>query len=296
MVITDYCIPSAHTKDRPHAVRRHATPDGHGGSDSASSATPVASPPSPGAGRRPVIAVTIGVEQAQWGAGWDGHAAILPMDYVRSVRAAGGLPVLVPPDEALQRHPDEILDIADGVLFAGGADIHPDAYGHVPSTHLEPVDPVRDRVELAVMRRALERDIPILGICRGFQLLNIASGGTLHQHLPDTLGHDHHRRRVGTFAGNHHPVTIASGSRIAVMEGASTIERASHHHQGVDTVGTGVQVTGRCTLDDLPEAIELTDRSFAVAVQWHPEVEAECTPIRGLVTAARERAPRAGAR
>lgn len=296
MGITDYCIPSAHTKGHPRAVRRHTTPDGRGGNVSSSSATPTPPSSPPDTGRRPVIAVTIGVEQVQWGAGWDGHAAMLPMDYVRSVRSAGGLPVLVPPDESLRHHPDEILDIADGVLFAGGADIHPETYGHAPSTHLEPVDPVRDGVELAVMRRALERDIPILGICRGFQLLNIASGGTLHQHLPDTLGHDHHRRRVGTFAGNHHPVTISSGSRIAAMERASSIERASHHHQGVDTVGTGVRVTGRCTLDGLPEAIELTDRSFAVAVQWHPEVEAECMPIRGLVTAAHERAPRAGTR
>lgn len=232
----------------------------------------------------------MGVEDVRWGAGWNGRAAMLPIDYVRSIRQAGGLPVLVPPDEHLEHDSDEILDVADAVLFTGGADIHPTAYGRTPGAHMEPVDHLRDRVELAVMRRALERDMPVLGICRGFQLLNIAAGGTLHQHLPDALGHDHHRRSVGTFAGNHHAITIADGSHVASLEGATEITRASHHHQGVDTVGYGVSVTARCPIDGLPEAIEVTDLSFAVAVQWHPEVEEDCAPIHGLVATAVERA------
>lgn len=240
--------------------------------------------------RRPVIAVTMGVEEVRWGAGWHGSAAMLPVDYVRSIRSAGGLPVLVPPDEHLRNDPDEILDVADAVLFTGGADIHPATYGHRPGDRLEPVDPLRDQVELAVMRRALERDLPVLGICRGFQLLNIAAGGTLHQHLPDAVGHDHHRRSVGTFAGNHHAITLAEGSHVAALEERTEITRASHHHQGVDRVATDVTVTARCPYDGLPEAIEITDLSFAVAVQWHPEVEDDCAPIRGLVTTAARRA------
>lgn len=242
-----------------------------------------------------MVLITIGVEQVEWGTGWSSRAAMLPLAYVQSVRDAGGLPVLLPPDHALEDDPDEILDAADAVLFAGGADVHPALYGQYPSPSLEPVDEVRDRVELALLRRSLERDLPTLGICRGFQLLNIAAGGTLHQHLPDVIGHDHHRRSVGTFDGNHHTVVIEAGSRAAEFEGAREIERASHHHQGLDRIGDRATVTARCPFDDLPEAIEISDRSFAVGVQWHPEVEAECAPIRALVATADRHAVRSAA-
>lgn len=285
MVITGYtetaAAPNTHAlRGRTSSPRFAASsvhvsdPSDHGGSIDARPA------------RRPVVAVTIGVERAQWGAGWDGPAAMLPIDYVRSIRRAGGMPILVPPDGHLADDPDEILDVADAVLFAGGADISPTAYGQSPSPHLEGIDAMRDRVELAIMRRALERDVPVLGICRGLQLLAIATGGTLHQHLPDLVGHEHHRRSTGTFVGNRHRVDLTAGSQIAAIEEATSVERASHHHQGVDTLGDGVRVTGRCPVDGLPEAIEVSDHPFALAVQWHPEVEEECSPIRALVGSA----------
>jgi putative glutamine amidotransferase len=143
--------------------------------------------------------------------------------------------------------------------------------------------PERDTFEIALARRAMERDLPMLGICRGMQLMNVAQGGTLHQHLPDTHGHHEHRRVLGTFDGADHDVRLAAGSLAARAAGEELHGTKSHHHQGVDRVGEGLEVTGWSAIDDLPEAIEMPGRRFALAVQWHPEVDETSRLIAALV-------------
>jgi putative glutamine amidotransferase len=148
--------------------------------------------------------------------------------------------------------------------------------------------PERDRSELALIRRAVERDIPVLGICRGMQLMNVAFGGTLRQHLPDEVGHEDHRRYPGSFEGADHDVRLDPGSLAARAAGEERHATKSHHHQGVDRIGAGLQVTGHSLIDDLPEAIEMPDRRFALGVQWHPEADGDSNVIAALVAQARD--------
>jgi putative glutamine amidotransferase len=215
--------------------------------------------------KRPVIGVCAAVERAQWSV-WDSEAVLLPRSYVTAIQRAGGLAILLAPDE--QR--DGILDLVDGLILAGGAD-----YGDVPD---------RDAFEIALALEALERDLPLLGVCRGMQLMNLARGGTLIDHLPDVLGHEDHRAVPGAFGD--HDVRLEPGSRIAEAVGAVSHPTKSHHHQGVDAIGEGFEVTGWATVDDLVEAIEDPTRRFAVGVQWHPEA-ATAEEITALVRAAR---------
>ena len=243
--------------------------------------------------RRPIVAITTGFESARWGPGWNGQAVLLPGDYAQAVLRSGALPVVVPPDPLLADGPDDLLDGVDALLLSGGADIDPANYGQEPDQWLEETQPLRDAVELALVRRALERGIPILGICRGLQVLAVAVGGTLFQHLPHAIGHTDHRRRLGSFDYNRHPVTLDGNSRIAALEGAHHLERASHHHQGVDRVGHDLDVVAWSPLDWVPEAVEVRTHPFAIAVQWHPEIEEECVLIAALAAAAnRERRTR----
>lgn len=203
------------------------------------------------------------------------------------MQRAGAVPLLIPPDADVAAEPDLLLDVVDAVLLSGGADLDPATYGAAPDPCLEETAPDRDAMELALVRRALERDIPVLGVCRGLQVLNIAAGGTLHQHLPDVLGHDGHRRRIGSFTHNRHELVVRAGSRVHAVERSTVITAASHHHQGVDRLGAGLTVTAHAPVDGLPEALEAPDRRFAVAVQWHPEIEEEAALIAALVAAAR---------
>ena len=143
--------------------------------------------------------------------------------------------------------------------------------------------PERDSVELALTRRAVERDIPVLGICRGMQLMNVAFGGTLHQHLPDEVGHEDHRRFPGSFNGADHDVRLRSGTVAALAAGEELHGTKSHHHQGVDVIGEGLEVSGHSTLDELPEAIEAADRRFVLGVQWHPEADETSRVVEALV-------------
>lgn len=214
---------------------------------------------------RPVIGVCAAVERARWSV-WDDEAVLLPRSYVTAIQRAGGLAILLPPDE----HQEGVLDLVDGLILAGGAD-----YGERPD---------RDAFEIALGLEAMERDIPLLGVCRGMQLMNLARGGTLIEHLPDVLGHEDHRAVPGAF-GDHH-VRLAPGSLAAQAVGAVSHPTKSHHHQGVDTIGEGFAVTGWATVDDLVEAIEDPSRRFALGVQWHPEA-AEAEEITALVEAAR---------
>ncbi len=217
---------------------------------------------------------------------WDSPVVLLPRHYVDAVHRAGGMAILLPPDPELVADPDEVLDLLDGLMLAGGADVDPSSYG--AERHPETVGtvPERDIFEITLARRAFERDIPLLGICRGMQLMNVALGGTLHQHLPELHGHEEHRRVPGSFDGSDHDVRLKLGSLAARAAGEERHMCKSHHHQAVERVGAGLEVTGWAELDGLPEAIELPDRRFALGVQWHPEADESSRLVAALVQAA----------
>ena len=208
-----------------------------------------------------------------------------PRPYVTAVQAAGALALLLPPDDAAAQSPDALLDRIDALLLAGGADIDPASYGAKPHPETKGTWPERDRFELALAHRALERDMPVLGICRGMQLLNVALGGTLVQHLPDVLGTNDHRKVPGAFGD--HEVRLEPGSLAARAVGAERATVKSHHHQGLDELGDGLRASGWSVPDDLVEAVELPDRRFTLGVLWHAEQDERSKVIAALVEAAR---------
>jgi len=236
---------------------------------------------------RPVIGLCTALERAQWSV-WDAQAALVPMSYLAAVRRGGGLALLLAPDPALVAEPDEALDVLDGLLLIGGADIDPATYGAEPHPETSETVPERDAFEIALAERAIERGIPLLGICRGMQLMNVARGGTLHQHLPEQFGHHEHLRARGSFDGADHDVRLTPGSLAARAAGEELHGTKSHHHQGVDRLGEGLVVTGVAELDGLPEAIEVPGDGFALGVQWHPEADERSRLVGALVEAARE--------
>lgn len=239
-----------------------------------------------GMANRPVIGVLTPLERARWSV-WDQQAALLPTNYLDAIRAAGGMALLLAPDPALAQAPDEALDLVDGLMLAGGADIDPALYGAERHPETQETIPERDAFELAMTRRALERDIPYLGICRGMQLLNVANGGTLRQHLPEEFGHHEHRKVSGSFDGADHDVRLAEGSIAARAAGETLHGTKSHHHQGVGRIGDGLVVSGWATRDELPEAIESPTHGFVLGVQWHPEADEGSRLIATLVDEAR---------
>ena len=234
---------------------------------------------------RPVIGLCTALERAQWSV-WDQTAVLLPRNYVDAVQAAGGMALLLPPDPQLVEQPEELLQRLDGLLLAGGADIDPASYGQTPHAQTQDPVPERDAFEIALTRGAIERDVPLLGICRGMQLINVALGGTLTQHLPEHLGHEEHRKVNGSFDGSDHEVELLDGTLAMRVIGAARHNTKSHHHQGVDRVGDGLRVSATATVDGLVEAIELPERSFVLGVQWHPEADTTSPVIGGLVQAA----------
>ena len=239
----------------------------------------------------PVIGICAAVERVSWGVWNEYEVTLVPRSYVRAVQRAGGVGVVLPPDEAVAESPDLLLDRVEALILAGGADVDPASYGAEPHPETRGTWPDRDRFELALARRALERDMPLLGICRGMQLLNVALGGSLDQHLPDS-GHESHRALGGTF-GEHH-VRLAPDSLACGAAGMEGFVVWSHHHQGVDRVGEGLRVSGWSVEDDLVEAIELPDKRFALGVVWHPEEDPDSKVIAALVDAARGAVPYAG--
>jgi putative glutamine amidotransferase len=235
---------------------------------------------------RPRIGICTALTQARWGV-WDQRAALLSLSYITAIQEAGGLAIMIPPDPGLERDPDEMLDLIDGLILAGGDDIDPANYGAEPHPMTKDTVPERDAVELALTRAAVARDMPVLGICRGMQLMNVAFGGTLKQHLPDEYGHEDHRRVPGSFDGADHDVRLDAGTVAARAAGEELHVTKSHHHQGVDALGEGLAVSGHSTLDDLPEAIERPDSTFVLGVQWHPEVDPDSRVVAALVDEAR---------
>jgi putative glutamine amidotransferase len=204
-------------------------------------------------------------ERARW-AFWDQTAHLVADTYVAAIQATGAHALLLPVDP---RAPEALLDRVDGLMVIGGADLDPEVYGQGRSEHTETSYRERDEFELALTREALRRGLPFLGICRGMQLLNVALGGTLNQHLVAADGVPSHRRIVGTFEGTEHEIDVEHGSLAERALGGPVHEARCHHHQAIDRVGDGLIVSGRAR-DGVAEAIELAD-GWTLGVQWHPE-------------------------
>jgi putative glutamine amidotransferase len=233
--------------------------------------------------RRPTVGITTATEKVSYGP-WEGVPAVMsPVRYVRAVQRAGGRALLLPPDPEDARDPDEVIDLIDALLLTGGAgDLDPALYGQDPHPKTGPVHEERDAYELALARAVLEREVPTLGVCRGMQVLNLAYGGTIEQHVPDVLGHEEHRHTPGTFAD--HEVRLEPGSLAARAAGTELTAVKSHHHQGVGEIGDGLRVTGWSSTDDLVEALEDPGRKFVLGVLWHPEEDEKSQLIRALVS------------
>ena len=228
---------------------------------------------------KPIIGITTYAEQTRWGV-WDVPSALVPMSYVTAIRRAGGRPVLLPPDdEAI----DETLETVDGLLFSGGSDIDPSFYDAEPHPSVNGTRPDRDRAELALMQAALDRELPVLAVCRGMEIMNVACGGDIVQHLPDVVGHEDHKHTPGVFGD--HEVDLEPRSRLGTILG----ERApvkSHHHQGVGRLGQGL-VESAWAEDGTIEGIENPSRPFALGVLWHPEQGEDFALFQALVEEAR---------
>jgi putative glutamine amidotransferase len=227
---------------------------------------------------RPVIGITTYIEQAAWGV-WNKPAALVPATYVRAVEAAGGRPLLIPP---LADAGAETLDALDGVVFSGGSDIDPTLYGCEPHVETKIIRPERDHGERHLMESALEKDIPLLAICRGMELLNITRGGTLEQHLPDRTQDVAHKGGTGVYSS--HEVAIKPDSRLGGILGSS-VEVKSHHHQAPETVGDGLDEVAWAP-DDTIEGIEMPSNRFVIGVIWHPEEGSDPSLFQALVEAA----------
>jgi putative glutamine amidotransferase len=236
---------------------------------------------------RPRIGVTAYAVQARFGA-WDVPATLIPQTYVEGVRLAGGLPLVLPPTVEGAERPGDVLDALHGLVLTGGPDLAPELYGAERHPETQTGPELRDRFELALAREARRRGLPVLGICRGMQLLNVAAGGDLRQHLADELDLALHRPAPGRFG--RHPVELDDGTHAAGLLGAE-VEVHSTHHQGVGRVGAGLRVSGRAP-DGTVEALEDPELPFCLGVLWHPEEAAAdggAPLFRGLVEAAGQR-------
>lgn len=228
---------------------------------------------------RPLIGITTYVVPAKWSY-WDQEAALVPAAYVEAVQRAGGRAFLVPPAaDAVE----ETLDGLDGLVFSGGSDLDPELYGQ--EAHEETLGIVRERddAELALLSGALERDMPVLAICRGSQVLNVARGGDLVQHLPEVVGDEKHKHTPGVFAD--HEVDLVAGTRVQTLLGDRAPVK-SHHHQGFGRLGEGLEESARAD-DGTVEAVEDPSQRFAVGVLWHPEAGEDFALFQGLVDEAR---------
>ena len=233
-----------------------------------------------GRAARPVVGITTYVEPASWGS-WQLDAALIPYNYVQAIERAGGTPLLVPP---VDKGIEEILDALDGLLLSGGADLDPETYGAEAHPQTNGLRPDRDRSELALLEGALARDLPVLAVCRGSQVLNVARGGDLVQHLPEVVGSEIHKEVSGVFS--EHPVRVDPSSKLPGDVGPVK----SHHHQGLGRIGDGLREVAWAD-DGTVEAVEDPEKRFAVGVLWHPEAGEDARLFEALVAeAARYRA------
>lgn len=229
----------------------------------------------------PRVGITAYHAEVRWGGVWRQTAAFVPQQYVDFVTAAGGVPVVLPATAA-ERARSAVAGI-DALILSGGPDVDPGRYGAEPDDQAESNNPLRDAWELAVLDAALARDIPVLAICRGLQVLNVAYGGTLHQHLPNVVRSQAHRISIGTF--HHNSVRTVAGSRLERLIGPA-VDVPCHHHQSVAEVGPGL-VASAYAADGVVEGLEDSERSFVVGIQWHPEEDTDISLAQGLVDAAR---------
>lgn len=225
---------------------------------------------------RPVVGIAAYRQRARWDM-WDTDAVVIQQHYVRGVTGSGARAVVLPPDEATA----DVLTRLDGLLLTGGPDIDARLFGQEPHPEAEQPSGIRDRAELALLRAALALDLPVLGVCRGLQLMAVEYGGTLHQHLPDVVGHDGHSPNSGEFAT--HEVTFAEGTLAFGIYGRRA-RLNSHHHQAVAHAGPGLVVSGRAG-DGVIEAAEDPARRFVLGVQWHPEVSGDDALFGAFVAA-----------
>lgn len=215
---------------------------------------------------RPVVGLTTYLDRAKFGV-WDVRAGLLPGQYIQGITAAGGIAVLLPPQPVTPEIAARVLAGVSALVVTGGRDVDPLAYGQTPHEETDRPDSTRDAWEFALLTEALRRGMPVLGICRGAQVLNVALGGTLHQHLPDVIGNSGHRAGNGVFTPM--PVRTVAGTRLAELLG-ETCQVQCYHHQAIAEVGAKLRVSARDD-DGVIEAIELPGEDFVLAVQWHPE-------------------------
>jgi len=224
---------------------------------------------------RPVVGITTYVTPAKWGS-WEQDAALVPTQYVDAVERAGGRALLVPPSsEGIE----ETLDAVDGLIFSGGSDLDPGTYEQEAHPETVGVVPERDDAELALLSAALERDLPVLAICRGSQILNVALGGDLVQHLPEVVGDEKHKHTPGVFAD--HDIEVVPETRIGRLLGDRAPVK-SHHHQGFGRLGEGLVEAARAD-DGTLEAVEDPSRRFTLGVLWHPEAGEDLKLFEELV-------------
>ncbi len=226
--------------------------------------------------RRPLIGITCYVEQAKWGP-WDEPTALLLNTYVEAVSGTGARVLILPPDAV----DGDVVSVLDGLVLAGGADIDPARYGAGAHPQTAGIRPTRDAGELVLLAAAQARDLPVLGVCRGMQLMAVAAGGTLHQHMPDIVGTEEHRPEVGAYGG--HDARFAAGSLVAGILGEN-LKVNSYHHQGVDDPGA-LTVTGWAS-DESIEVLEDPARRFYLGVQWHPEATSDHRLFQALADSA----------
>jgi putative glutamine amidotransferase len=224
---------------------------------------------------KPLIGITAYAEDVTWGV-WTEPAAVVPLSYVIAVEHAGGRPLVVPPAE---EGVSETLSVLDGLILSGGRDLDPGLYGAEPHPETDRAQASRDAAELRLLEAALERDMPVLAVCRGSQVLNVARGGDLVQHLPETVGHERHKHQPGAFSD--HGVRLEADSRLGRLLGTHAPVK-SHHHQGYGRIGAGLREVAWAD-DGVVEGLEDPTKRFAIGVLWHPEEGEDFALFRGLV-------------